>query len=74
MSMMKSMMSKQADKLRGGYDFLYGTVFTWDGAVGTLSSSGKKYNFTEKTFPYNIANNFYNIWRYIFNILFIKIK
>ncbi len=54
MPLMKSMMSKQADKLRGGYDFLYGTVFTWDGAVGTLSSSGKKYNFTEKTWHHDI--------------------
>ena len=54
MSMMKAMMSKQADKLRGGYDFLYGIVFTWDGAVGTLSSGGKKYNFTEKTWHHDI--------------------
>lgn len=55
MSMMKSMISKQVDKISGGYGFLYGAVFTWDGAAGTLSSGGgKKYNFTEKTWHHDV--------------------
>ena len=55
MSFIQSMASKQVDKISGGYGFLYGAVFTWDGAVGTLSSGGgKKYNFTEKTWHQDI--------------------